>query len=831
MERRALLGGKGASLSDMTGAGYNVPPGFTITTEACRYVLANNGQWPAGLEQEVSRRVAELEAMTGRCFGDGSLLVSVRSGAARSMPGMMDTLLNVGADIKRDAMQVLREAIDAVFNSWKSARAQTYRRQHGLDNNSGTAVNIQMMFPSEVSGVIFTRNPNAPDDGILLIEAAHGLGEAVVSGDVTPDNYRVRRDAINDYEVIPGGNAAERGGVTVAKDDPSLVLSRAQVQELAEMALRLEQWAGAALDIEWGIASGELALLQYRAIRGMDVLLDVEKGRQSEIERLRKLCEQSGAARKLWVMHNLGETLTAPTPLTWSIIREFMLGDGGFGRMYRDFGYRPHADVAQDGFLELICGRIYADPDRQAGLFWGSMPLVYDLDAVIADPAVLEGPPGKLDPDRATPEFLIELPRTLTAMLRCWKSMQRAAAGAAACFEQKVLPGWLEYVQESRKTVLGIMSESELLEELNARIERVMHSFGKESLKPGFYGGLALARVQKLLGQFTDDSEAAQWASRLTTGLEGDLTAEQDRMLSEVAVGSETMESFLERFGHRATGEMELARPRWHEDPAALDPLLEQARRNGIQVLRERHSAAVERGKAALSELPAQLKEWGGSTAYEEIAAAVAQARELLPYRENGKYYLMMGYDLIRQALLVLAQKWNIGPDLFYLELGELAEYPLRKEYFDEQIKQRRVRWQSFQRLEMPQVLDSRQLDKLGTPDEVEGGEERSGTALASGTASGPAVVISDPSEAIDLPDGYILVCPSTDPGWASLFTGARGLVVERGGTLSHGAIVARDFGIPAVACPRVTHWLSSGDTIRIDGNKGRVVRIGGSRG
>ena len=242
---RKLLGGKGASLAAMSKAGLHVPPGFTITTDACRHFYEHGEQWPDALEAQIRAPLSRLESETGRSFGSGGdpLLVSVRSGAADSMPGMMDTILNCGmhpglvaevggtpmlwtacvqfietfaktvtgihfepgeASRERawclmgefamrsgrafptDPWTLLAECIDAVFRSWNSERAIAYRKRNDIRGLPGTAVNIQAMFPSRVSGIVFTQDPNNLAAQQIVIESAWGLGEAVVSGDVTP---------------------------------------------------------------------------------------------------------------------------------------------------------------------------------------------------------------------------------------------------------------------------------------------------------------------------------------------------------------------------------------------------------------------------------------------------------------------------------------------------------------------------------------------------------------------------------------------------------------------------------------------------------------------
>ena len=186
VDLRGLLGGKGAGLLEMTRDGFAVPPGFTITVPCCQRYLEQGRRWPTELDAQLRDAMPRLEAATGRRFGDPDqrLLVSVRSGSAVSMPGMMDTILDCGTS--DDPWAELSDAIRAVFDSFSSDRARAYRRRHGLRDLAGTAVSVQSMFPSELSGVLFSVDPGGGDDEHMVIESAPGLGEAVVGGALTP---------------------------------------------------------------------------------------------------------------------------------------------------------------------------------------------------------------------------------------------------------------------------------------------------------------------------------------------------------------------------------------------------------------------------------------------------------------------------------------------------------------------------------------------------------------------------------------------------------------------------------------------------------------------
>jgi rifampicin phosphotransferase len=185
----------------------------------------------------------------------------------------------------------------------------------------------------------------------------------------------------------------------------------------------------------------------------------------------------------------------------------------------------------------------------------------------------------------------------------------------------------------------------------------------------------------------------------------------------------------------------------------------------------------------------------------------------------------MMGYEQIRRVIEELGRRWDLGRDIYFLHLEELPGWKSASSTLRERATQRKIRWQALQKLDLPDQIVSTRLEGFGLRQPLDATQsELTGTSMAPGVASGPARIIFDPHEAGELGTGYILVCPSTDPGWTPLFLGARGLVVERGGVLSHGAIVARDFGIPAVACANATRLVRPGAIIRVDGNAGRVV-------
>ena len=851
----AEVGGKGVNLCKLTQARLPVPSGFIVITRAYLEFIGHDGlgeriaelassvvggdaavietvssQIRALLaEQPMPQSLAEeiLLAYRRLCAAGGDRVAVRSSATAEDLPeasfaGQQDTYLNVGGE------QPLLKAVQSCWGSLWTARAVAYRAwQKTAAEGLAMAVVVQHMVMADAAGVLFTANPVSGDRDEIVINAAWGLGEAVVGGEVTPDHLIVEKASGKIKELTVAEKAAmtaitEEGTRQVALCDErrnARVLDDDEVARLAAIGRQIELHYGAPQDIEWAVRGGQFAVLQARPIRGLEVVGDVEPGRLAEIERLGAL---STGRRRIWVAHNLGETLSAPTPLTWDIVRRFMSGTGGFGRFYHDLGYRPSPQVCEEGFLELIGQRIYADPERLAQLFWGKSPLQYDLEAVLADKTLLDQAPMKFDSNKADGRFLLRLPGMLAAMLRSWRISKRLRDTVRDHFENEVLPPYLEYVRLKRGEDLAGLETPQVCAELRARCVRVLDEFGKESLKPGYFGALAFTDLRRLLGQLLGEIEGGRLASALTSGLEGDTTIAQNQLLFRVAQGEVPMHEFLEAYGHRTAGEMELAEPRYREDPRQLDATL-QAFRRSQRSPEEIHQEHARQRAEVEKDLPDLLARWGGSSFRETVLAHIRQAQRLLAYRESGKHYLMMGYELLRTAILELARRWRLGREVFFLRLEELEQFEGRREELLATAAQRQVRWQSLQRLDMPEVLDSAELGQLGLPRQYASGAELKGEAVAAGIAAGTARVVFDPRDNRDLGENYILVCPSTDPGWTPLFVSARGLVVERGGVLSHGAIVARDFGIPAVVCPGATKRIKDGSQLRLDGNRGTI--------
>jgi len=873
---KELLGGKAYSLMTMTAAGLPVPPGFTITTQCCAEYYESGKKWPKGLEQELRQALDWLEQVSGRKLGAAPkpLLVAVRSGAAQSMPGMMDTVLNVGlrpelascapnaerfwGDLRdfvrgfgetvcgldfdqmekaagdgtpeeqarhclaafekmsgkafpTDPWEMLSSAVTTVFHSWNSDRAIKYREHHNVRNLAGTAVTVMTMFPSERSGILFTEDPNRPDQGRIIIEASYGLGEAIVRGHVEPDIFCIDRKTNAFLE-----KRANTGKTACVTDEEALTL--------AKLGLDVEAFYKTPVDVEWGIADGKVCLLQSRPVRGLDILRAVPKVREEEIERIGALA--AGRPKAAWAVHNLAETLPAPTPLTWDIVGKGFMGNG-FLKLYQDLGFDPSERVLKDGFLELIAGRIYMDVERSAELFFKNLPMEYDLSGAAGKVTeVVLDRPTKFAVERAGLGFLLRLPITIFGMIRASRVMKQVVRTGLDDLQKRILPAFNEFIRKARAKKLAEMSDETLLAEIAEREKVALNEYGPELLKPGFLAAYYHGRLSSTLELVLGTSEGRALTSKLLAGLEGDKTVESNIALSRIAKGELTMEAYLAEYGHRAVNELELAEPRWSEEPAYPKQRVAQFQKmsGGTSPVELHHRKQMERLEAEKT-VPKLLAENAASSLEAEVLEDMVGAQRHMPWRETCKHSFILGVALVREAVEVLAERWDLGKDIYYLKREELPVFKSQRNALVERIAERKLKWNAFQRLPMPELLRGSDLQALGRDEERPASQDGvfSGVGVASGIGTGTARILQSPSDAGDLDQGYVLVCPTTDPSWTPLFVHASGLVVERGGMLSHGAIVARDFGIPAVVLPGATKLIPEGATARIDGNKGRV--------
>ena len=792
-----LVGGKGLSLALTAAAGLPVPPGFCVTTDAYRRL---------GPELRVDAMLGDALTTAYRELGGGPVAVrssaTAEDGAVSSFAGQQETILGVEGD------EALREAVERCWRSLHTDRAKAYRQRQGVDESGlAMAVVVQRLVDAEVAGVLFTRDPLDPTGSLMRVEAAWGLGEVVVSGRVTPDRFQVERAA---GRVRDRQQGQKHVRVTRSGEEPvpldrqhALCLTDDQLADLTDLGRRVEAFYGDAHDIEWAIAEGRVWLLQARPITTAGAG-ERERARRATVDRLAKLVEPGGT---VWARTNLIEILAEPTPMTWALVSGKLLsGGGGTGAMYRDFGFKPDPALATTSAYDLIGGRPYLNLSCEPRLESAKPLTGYPLAKY------KESPHLALDPKRSPPGLVRQL-LGLFGTVRVATKIAGASQHFADEFRTADVPALARRVDGANAEDLSRLDPPGLVKRFEAWVNATLVSFARQSLKPTLLAQYHWQILELQLTRPLGAQRARAVLTELSQGARPDPDADLPAAVRELAAGTLSRDEFLRRFGHRGPGEMELAAPRWSEDPASLTgwtaPVAHTPPRPVAEVLADLATEAKQDRIVAKS-----------------MAKHVERLRTYLGLRETGKHHLMRGYLVIRKTLLELDRRFGLEGGIFFLTPDELPELVAGTDVKPRVAERRRTRAVELS-LEVPPVVFGDDLEAIGRPlPPPAGAEELTGVPLSAGVAEGPALVLTEPTAA-PAEGGYILVCPSTDPAWVPLFVNARGLVMESGGTLSHGAIVAREFGLPAVAgLPGVQHRLRTGQRLRVDGSRGTVSVI-----
>ncbi len=846
------VGGKGLNLGKLTRAGFSVPNGFCVTTDAYRLSVQGLSEQNEGSIKDIElspKLIAEIriaeEKLQATTFAVRSS-ATAEDLAEASFAGQQDTFLNV-------TREELLDALKACWASLWSERAIAYRQtQRIADEGLAMAVVIQEMCEADVSGVLFTVAPF--NENASIIESNWGLGESVVSGAITPDSFQVSRET---GEFLERNVATKCEMVTAAgvsevpstqQDVPSL--TDTQLKELTQFGMRIETHYGQPMDIEWALADGQFVLLQSRYIttprksithREQELTPTglkeaVEKVRQEEVEILAARAEVNGT---VWCHHNLAEVLPAPLPMTWEIMKQFMSGAGGLGKAYRDLGFYPSERVNNEGILDLICGRIYVNLNREAELHFDGFPFAHDFNALKQNPQEAMYAQAETDITRSNASFWLKLPLHIIRMSRAEMRLRKYRSDFARLLTEEVFPTFQEEVEAERDIPYSDLTDVELVTKFEEWRVKTLDDFAPKALTTTLLAGFSLQRLEAALQKCFSETETKILVNRLISETAGNLTVEtivsqvsHPRLASklwEVATGEMTLTDFLKDYGHRAVDEFELAQPRWREDTTYIEQIIASFQQSGLQTPPTESLFPTDNGpKQQIKQRESVEKELttrlGNKTGLrKQIESELDFARTYMPFRETAKFYLMLGYEQIRRSLLELDRRYQLDGGIFYLIPDELRQL-INGEVLSNAITTRKMRRELVIQIEVPDVIFSDALDQIGASTSIEAVDTLTGVGVSAGVATGEARVLLTPSDACPSDRDYILVCPSTDPAWTPLFLQAAGLVMERGGVLSHGAVVAREYGVPAVAnIPNATRRIADGQTLQVDGNQGTI--------
>jgi pyruvate,water dikinase len=850
----AVVGGKGAHLGELSRIeGLRVPAGFCVTTEAFRRILAEAPSIDERLDRlsrlrpddrEAIRTLsAELrEALEAIAIPDDlaaaitrSLLAlgeqapcAVRSSAtAEDLPtasfaGQQDTYLNIVGPT-----QILAH-VRRCWASLFTERAVTYRLRNGFDHRKvHMAVVVQRMVFPQAAGIVFTADPVTSNRKVASVEASFGLGEALVSGLVNADVYKVRDGAIVAKTVgskqlaivaSSGGGTEKRAIAPERQDLPAL--TDTQVVRLVALGRQIEAHFGRPQDIEWCLVDDAFQIVQSRPITTLFPIPPTSDGENH-----------------VYISVGHQQMMTDPLkPLGisfWQMTTPRPMSEAG-ARLFVDVTRILAAPTSRARFLDLV-GK--SDP-----LILSALETVLargDFIRSLPDEGPAWAPPGGMPaPSVTEPAVVVELMEQTQASIAALKRDIRTKSGPA------LLDFILADLQELRRLLFDprghqvFMAAIEATWWLNEKLHAwlgeknaadtltlsVPHNVTSEM-------GLALLGVADVIRPHPDVVTALAHVTD-----EGFLDE-----LSGLPGGPEARDAiraWLDTYGMRCAGEIDITRPRWSERPSTLMPLLlgniknfepgagERRFEQGLQAARQKAQEVLER----LRTLP------DGEQKAEETRRMIDRVRTFIGYREYPKYGMVSRYFVYKQALLeeadrlVQANVIREREDIFYLTFQELHDVVRTHTADDALIGRRKEAFRSHQALTPPRVLTSDGEAVAGAyrRDDLPAGA-LVGLAVSGGTVEGRARVILDMAEA-DLEAGDILVTAYTDPSWTPLFVAIKGLVTEVGGLMTHGAVIAREYGLPAVVgVEHATRRIRDGQRIRVNGTDGYVEILPGA--
>ncbi|TQM77993.1 pyruvate,water dikinase [Saccharothrix saharensis] len=767
------VGGKGASLARLAAAGLPVPGGFHLTTHA--YRRFTEGLDPGALGDEA----AVLAAFESRDMPDDIAdairaalppgPVAVRSSAtAEDLPdlsfaGQHDTVLDVSG----------AEVLTAVKRCWASlwtARATAYRARHGI-TDVALAVVVQEMVPADVAGVLFTANPVTGARTETVVNAAPGLGEALVGGTVTPDEYVVTAD----------GRVRRTGGA---------LLSDERVRELAALGARIQDLHGVPVDVEWAVAGDRVAVLQARPITALaEVWNDTLRGDY------------------LWTCANLREAVpSVMTPATWSFARALaqppIAGHPTSGNIGGRFYLNLSAALAVGQALGLTRGGFLR---RTVELYFGRIPPGVRVPRLpLSRWAVLRAAIGAALPFlRQGREFRAKIDGLLA-------SSPARAERLCAAFRAATTPADLLALWESD-------------------VDEVLHVDAKVFDSGARTGSMSSVRLRRKLVELVGEDDT----TALLTGAHG-AAGELESLgpvlgLARLKRGDITREAYARQYGHRFADEFEVSAPRPAEDPAwprpddgGVDPEELLARQAAVrdaawERLRAAHPGKAARLRREVDELAALARE--RERARSEFARTFAVLRAFLVRAGEVTGHGDAVFFLpIEETLRVLAG-----------DVAPLAAVPARRAAYDRYralppyptVIRGRFDPEAW-------AADPNRRPDVHDASAAPLGDDVSGFPGAAGVVEGVARVIHDVADGADLRPGEVLVTTVTNIGWTPLFPRAAAVVTDVGAPLSHAAVVARELGIPAVVgCGNATTRITTGDRLRVDGGRGTVTVLG----
>ena len=677
-----------------------------------------------------------------------------------------------------------------------------------------------MVFP-QAAGVLFTADPVTGNRKVASVEASFGLGEALVSGLVNPDVYKVRDGAVvarvvgtKQHAILasPSGGTQQRAIEAERRGRPAL--TDAQIVRLTQLGRRIEAHFGRPQDIEWCVVDDEFQIVQSRPITT-----------------LFPIPEAGDRENHVYISVGHQQMMTdAMTPLGlsfWQMTTPRPMAEAG-GRLFVDVTQALTSPASRASLLGLV-GR--SDP-----LIGDALQTILDRGdfvPLLPDDSPAWMPPGSGAASIETdPAIVVELIEDSEASIAALKREIRTKTGLALLDFIRMDMQELRRILTNPKSLQVIMAGVEATWWLNDRLHEWL---GEKNAADTLTQSVPNNVTSEMGLALLDVADAIRPHAEVVAFLERVADDDFLNKLPTLAGGREARDSiqqWLDRYGMRCVGEIDITRSRWSERPTTLVPaILGNVRNFERGAGKRRFERGREEAAKKAQEILRRLRDLpDGEQKAGEVKRMIDRVRTFAGYREYPKYAWVSRYFVYKQALMGeagrLAQAGVLREqeDIFYLRFDELDDVVRSSRADDELIRKRKDAFRSYQALTPPRVLTS--------DGEVIGGTYRRndlpagvliGLPVSSGTIEGRARVVMDMAEA-DLEPGDILVTAYTDPSWTPLFVAIKGLVTEVGGLMTHGAVIAREYGLPAVVgVERATRRIRDGQRIRVHGTAGYI--------
>ncbi|MBP1991195.1 phosphoenolpyruvate synthase [Paenibacillus eucommiae] len=844
-----LVGGKGLNLGKLSKIeGIQVPEGFCVTTVGFQKTIEQNETYHSLLDRltklkvqdrdqigEISREIRQIimeveipsdvvKAVTRYLsqFGEENAYAVRSSATAEDLPhasfaGQQDTYLNI---IGKEA---ILQHISKCWASLFTDRAVIYRMQNRFDHSQVyLSVIVQRMVFPQASGILFTADPITSNRKLLSIDASFGLGEALVSGLVSADCYKVQEEKIVD-KIIGSKKLAiyglKEGGTETQHINPdqqkTQTLTDQQILQLARIGRQIEAYFGCPQDIEWCLVDDTFYIVQSRPIT---TLYPIPEANDQENHVYLSVAHQQMMTDPIKPLGLSFYLLITPAPMRKA-----------GGRLFVDVAPRLATPVGRETLLNTMG----SDP-----LINGALMTIIERDFIKLLPNDQTAP----IPNRSNTDMLVQFendPTIVSDLIkRSQTSIEELKQNIQAKSGSDLFDFILEDIQQLKKILFDPQSSAVFMAAMNASSwinEKMNEWLGEKNAADTLSQsvpnnitsemGLALLDVADVIRPYPEVIDYLQHVS-------------DDNFLDELVKfegGQEIQDAiyaYLSKYGMRCAGEIDISKTRWSEKPITLVPMIlgniknfepnasNQKFEQGRQEALKKEQELIDR----LKPLP------DGEQKAKETKRMIDLIRNFIGYREYPKYGMVNRYFVYKQALLKEAEQlvqagvFHEKEDIYDLTFEELHEVVRTKKVDYQIIIKRKDEYKLYEKLTPPRVITSDgeiitgEYKRENLP-----AESIVGLPVSSGVIEGRARVILNMEDA-NLEDGDILVTSFTDPGWTPLFISIKGLVTEVGGLMTHGAVIAREYGLPAVVgVENATKLIKDGQRIRVHGTEGYI--------